>query len=80
MARVDATGGWLVGAKSEYPLRPTDLSYGHWHALQTHDVVQHLGSVNGHVPHESCWPQLFSRVPQTWPALLHASPLSVQPH
>jgi len=22
-ARVDATGGWLVGAKSEYLLRPT---------------------------------------------------------
>src|SRR5262245_7319404 len=24
-ARVDATGGWLVGAKSEYPLRPPYL-------------------------------------------------------
>ena len=54
--------------------------YGHSQVAHTQVSKQHLGLVAGHVPHETSCPQLFRRVPHVWPALLHARPLSVQPH
>ena len=43
---------------------------------------QHFGAFDGHVPHKTVWPQLFTRLPQTWLALLQmvAVSLGVQPH
>jgi hypothetical protein len=55
--------------------------HGHAQSAQTHVSKQHFGLFKSeHVPHEISCPQLFTCVPHTCPALLHARPLSVQPH
>ena len=74
-------GGRERGASAPVTLLLPKTCYGH-SGVPTQRSIQHFGALVGHVPHETCWPQLFNRVPQTWSALLQRVCVSVgvQPH